>query len=141
MLYLQRLVIISPRQQKYPTVTGNFTKKPHMNEWSIFLNSEKLNIYQKFEGEIRYGPEYLQLKSEPAIQHFNDKIFGNWFFRTTNGCFLQEWNSLKDANSNLIYIDFEYLKFITLQKNIESVFWDMSEDSEYYNLKINKNCW
>ncbi|MGX9987468.1 hypothetical protein [Soonwooa purpurea] len=49
-----------------------------MIEWSTFLNSESLNIYQKFEGEIRFGPEYLQLKTEPIIQEFNGKIFGKW---------------------------------------------------------------
>ena len=110
-----------------------------MIEWSTFLNSESLNIYQKFEGEIRFGPEYLQLKTEPIIQEFNGKIFGNWFYRTSSGVFLQEWNSLQNANSNLIYIDFKKLKFITLQQNIESVFWDMSENKEFYKLNINTN--
>lgn len=108
-----------------------------MIEWSIFLNSENLNIYQRFEGEIRFGPEYLQLKTEPSIQEFYGKIFGDWFYKTSDGIFLQEWNSLQNANSNLIYIDFKELKFITLQKNIESVFWNMSEDNKYYNLNFN----
>ena len=120
-------------------VSRNFKKKPHMIEWSIFLNSEKLNIYQRFEGEIRFGPKYLQLKTEPSIQEFYGKNFGDWFYKTSDGIFLQEWNSLQNANSNLIYIDFKELKFITLQKNIESVFWNMSEDNKYYNLNINTN--
>ena len=110
-----------------------------MIEWNIFLNSENLNIYQRFEGEIRFGPEYLQLKTEPKIPEFYGKIFGDWFYKTSDGVFLQEWNSLQKADSNLIYIDFKELKFITLQKNIESVFWNMSEDNEYYNLNINNN--
>ena len=110
-----------------------------MIEWNIFLNSENLNIYQRFEGEIRFGPEYLQLKTEPKIPEFYGKIFGDWFYKTSDGVFLQEWNSLQKADSNLIYIDFKDLKFITLQKNIESVFWNMSEDNEYYNLNINNN--
>ena len=110
-----------------------------MIEWSIFLNSENLNIYRRFEGEIRFGPEYLQLKTEPIIQEFYGKIFGDWFYKTSDGVFLQEWNSLQNANSNLIYIDFNEIKFITLQKNIESIFWNMSEDNEYYNLNLNTN--
>ena len=110
-----------------------------MNDWNIFLNSEYLNIYQRFEGEIRFGPEYLLLKTEPSIQEFYGKIFGNWFYKTSEGVFLQEWNSLKNANSNLIYIDFKKLKFITLQENIKSVFWNMSEDNENYNLNIDNN--
>lgn len=110
-----------------------------MNEWNIFLNSEYLNIFQRFEGEIRFGPEYLLLKTEPTIQEFYGKIFGNWFYKTSEGVFLQEWNTIKNANSNLIYIDFKNLKFITLQKNIKSVFWNMLEDNENYNLNIDNN--
>ena len=110
-----------------------------MNEWNIFLNSEYLNIFQRFEGEIRFGPEYLLLKTEPTIQEFYGKFFGNWFYKTSSGVFLQEWNSLKNANSNLIYIDFKKLKYITLHKNIKSVFWNMYEDNENYNLYIDNN--
>ncbi len=48
-----------------------------MNNWSIFLNSENLIIYQKFAGEIRLGPEYFELKTDPIIIDFNNKIFGD----------------------------------------------------------------
>ena len=110
-----------------------------MNDWSIFLNSENLIIYQKFAGEIRFGPEYFELKTDPIIIDFNNKIFGDWFYRTSNGVFLQEWNSIKNANTNLIYIDFTNQSFITLHKNIESVFWNIIEDENYYKLNINSN--
>ena len=110
-----------------------------MNDWSIFLNSENLIIYQKFAGEIRFGPEYFELKTDPIIIDFNNKIFGDWFYRTSNGVFLQEWKSIKNANTNLIYIDFTNQSFITLHKNIESVFWNIIEDENYYKLNINSN--
>ena len=110
-----------------------------MNNWSIFLNSENLIIYQKFAGEIRLGPEYFELKTDPIIIDFNNKIFGDQFYRTSNGVFLQEWNSIKNANTNLIYIDFTNQNFIRLHKNIESVFWNIIEDENYYKLNINSN--
>ena len=110
-----------------------------MNDWSIFLNSENLIIYQKFAGEIRFGPEYLELKTDPIIIDLSNKIFGDWFYRTSNGVFLQEWNSIKYANTNLIFIDFTNQIFITLHKNIESVFWNIIEDENYYKLNINSN--
>ena len=110
-----------------------------MNDWSIFLNSENLIIYQKFAGEIRFGPEYLELKTDPIIIDLSNKIFGDWFYRTSNGVFLQEWNSIRNANTNLIFIDFTNQIFTTLHKNIESVFWNIIEDENYYKLNINSN--
>lgn len=107
--------------------------------WAIFLNTSKITIYQRFIGEIRFGPVYLELKSEPEIEELNDKIFGDWFFRTQNGVFLQQWNSINEANTNLIYLNFHKLELKTICENIKSVFWEMREVSDNVILNTNIN--
>lgn len=110
-----------------------------MEDWSLFIDSEKLKIFQRYLGEIRFGPEYLSLKSNPAIDSFNNKVFGNWSYQNQKGVFLQEWNSLQNANTNLIFIHFDKLQFFILQKNIKSVLWDMKETADSFLLNLNPN--
>lgn len=110
-----------------------------MDDWSIFVDSEKLKIFQKYIGEIRFGPEYIALKSNPAIDFFNNKVFGNWFYQSQKGVFLQEWNSLQKANTNLIFVHFDKLQFFIVQKNIKSVLWDMKETADSFLLNLNPN--
>ena len=110
-----------------------------MSEWSIFVNNKKLNLFQKFAGEIRFGPEYINLKSEPEIKELNSKIYGDWFYLTEIGIFLQEWKSLSLPNSSLIFINFETLEYKKLEENIKSVFWNINEDNNYFHLNISIN--
>jgi hypothetical protein len=113
-----------------------------MEEWSIIVNNKKLNLLQQFAGEIYHGPEHFHLKSEPEIKELYKQIYGDWFYITENGIFLQEWNSTSLPNSSLIFINFTTLEYKKIEDNIKSVFWDMKEDNNYFYLNIsiyNKN--
>ena len=95
--------------------------------WAILTEQNKLKIFQKYRGEVRFGPTYLSLKSEPANEFLNGKTFGDWFFYYSQGIFLQQWNSLDKPNTNLIFIDTITFDAKVLQKNIPSVMWDIVE--------------
>ncbi|WP_277632471.1 hypothetical protein [Avrilella dinanensis] len=107
-----------------------------MEDKTIFVNTEHLTIYQNFAGEIRFGPEYITLRSEPEIKELQNKIFGVWFYRTERGIFLQQWNSLAKPKSNLVYIDFQVLKFKIIETEIDSVSWEMKKDKDNFFLYI-----
>jgi len=96
-------------------------------QWTILTEQNKLKIFQKYRGEVRFGPIYLSLKSEPANQFLNGKIFGDWFFYYSQGIFLQQWNSLDKPNTNLIFVDTTTFDAKVLQENIPSVMWDIVE--------------
>ncbi len=95
--------------------------------WAILTEQNKLKILQKYRGEVRFGPTYLSLKSEPANEFLNDKIFGDWFFYYSQGIFLQQWNSIDKPNTNLIFVDTTTFDAKVLQENIPSVMWDIVE--------------
>jgi len=97
------------------------------DQWTILTEQNNLKIFQKYKGEVRFGPVYLNLKSEPPISLLNDKIFGDWFFYYDKGIFLQQWNSADKPNTNLIFIDIITLDIKVLQENIPSVIWDIVE--------------
>lgn len=101
-----------------------------IEQWSILTNSSGINIYQKYVSEIRYGPAYLNLKSEPEIDYLNNKLFGDWFFTYSNGILLQQWNSTEKPNTNLIFIGIDNLKVQVLKKNIPSVNWEIVETKD-----------
>lgn len=107
------------------------------NDWSIMTKLNGLEIYKKFEGEIRFGPIYMSLTSQPNINGFHDKIFGDWFYPYKNGLFLQQWNSTDLPNTNLIYLDSEIRKFTIVKSDISSVLWDMIENE---NNKLELTC-
>jgi hypothetical protein len=119
--------------------------------WTIFTKQDNLTIFQKFQGEIRFGPVYLSLKADPIIEFLKDKIFGDWFFCYYKGIFLQQWNSTDKANATLIYIDIVTLEIKVLKDNIPSVIWnivairdnqleltcDTGNEKLVYNLELN----
>ena len=94
-------------------------------QWSILTEQNKLKIFQRYKGEVRFGPTYLNLKSDPTINFLNDKTFGDWFFYYDKGIFLQQWNSIDKPNTNLIFIDTTTFDFKVLKENIPSVIWDI----------------
>ncbi len=108
-----------------------------IEQWSILTNISGLNIYQKYISEIRYGPAYLNLKSEPEIDYLKNKLFGDWFFTYSNGILLQQWNSTEKPNTNLIFIGIENLEVKILKKNIPSVNWEIVETK---NKTLELNC-
>lgn len=95
--------------------------------WAILTEQHNLKIFQKYRGEVRFGPIYLSLKSEPRNEFLNGKIFGDWFFYYGQGIFLQQWNSLDKPNTNLIFINTTTFDTKVLQANIPSVMWDIVE--------------
>ncbi|HCE56020.1 MAG TPA: hypothetical protein DER05_13945 [Lutibacter sp.] len=101
-----------------------------IEQWSSLTNFSGINIYQKYVSEIRYGPAYLNLKSEPEIDYLNNKLFGDWFFTYSNGILLQQWNSTEKPNTNLIFIGIDNLKIQVLEKNIPSVNWEIVETKD-----------
>jgi hypothetical protein len=70
------------------------------------------------------GPEYFGLKSEPRVKEIETGIYGDWFCTTESGIYLQQWNSTKIADANLVFIDFESMTVQTIASNIDSVFWE-----------------
>lgn len=91
--------------------------------YSIYFENSKLKILSIYAGEIRMGPIYLEFKSEPRIQDIETGIYGDWFYKTDSGIYLQKWNSTKEPNTDLIFIDFKNLNIQTIKSNIKSVNW------------------
>jgi len=94
-------------------------------EWNNFFEHKSLKIYYNLKGEIRYGPTYLNLKSDPVIKEFNNKIFGDWFYTHDSILYLQEWNFVKSPNTNLVSINLLTFEYKVILENIKSVFWEM----------------
>ena len=76
------------------------------------------------------GPEYYGLKSEPKIQEIESGIYGDWFYKTDSGIYLQKWNSMKVPNTDLIFIEFKNLNVLTIKSNIDSVNWKVEKKVE-----------
>lgn len=96
-------------------------------KFSIYIENYQLKIYRIYAGEIRMGPEYYGLKSEPKIQEIESGIYGDWFYKTETGIYLQKWNSIKVPNTDLIFIDFKNLNVLTIKSNIQSVNWKIEK--------------
>lgn len=105
-----------------------------MDNWAIFVNTERIKLYQKYAGEIRFGPEYIYLKAEPVVTGLDNEIYGNWFYRTDNGVFLQKWHSVTEPHTSLIFINFETLVYNIIERDIKAVLWEMVEDTDYFYL-------
>lgn len=95
------------------------------NHWNIFCATNKIKLYQKYRGEVRFGPVYLNLKSEPSIEILNAKMFGDWYYIYNDGIFLQQWNATEEANTNLIFINTENFELKKIKESIPSVLWEM----------------
>lgn len=107
-------------------------------EWIPLTQAGPLQLWLKVKGEIRFGPGYFHLKSEPPVEYLTDKTFGDWFFHLGDGILLQEWNSTSTPNTNLLYISAETLEVQVIVSNIPSVIWDIvKETNGNYTLTCN----
>ncbi len=106
------------------------TQSTDIEQWNILTNFSGINIYQKYVSEIRFGPAYLNLKSEPKIEFLENKLFGDWFFTYSNGILLQQWNSTEKPNTNLIFIGIDNSEEQVLERNIPSVNWKIVETKD-----------
>jgi len=113
-----------------PSKTELQEEQPFEEQWSVLASINDLKIQQKFLHEIRFGPAYFELKSEPNIQSLENKTFGDWFYRHKTGVLLQQWNSTATPNTNLIFIDAETLVLRTIKENIPSVLWALTETED-----------
>ena len=106
------------------------TESIQVEQWNLFINLSGINIYERYVGEIRFGPAYLNLKSEPKIEFLKNKLFGDWFYTCSNGILLQQWNSTKKPNTNLIFVEIDNHEMRVLEKNIPSVSWEVLETKD-----------
>ena len=123
-----------------------------IEKWTFFVEFKNVKILKMYLNEIRFGPAYFELKSDSENQQFKDKIFGDWFYKNENLIFLQQWNSTKKPNCNLLLFNAETNELKIIEENIDSVLWDIkNEDKENLNLicntgyeintyRIKKNC-
>jgi len=115
------------------------------NEWSILTSFSELKILSKYAGELRFGPAFIYLKTEPE-NIFEKEIFGDWFYRTENGVYLQKWNSNPiesgvhtKANNDLIYYDRLKNRIEIIETGIKSFHWEIEKDNENELTLISNN--
>lgn len=106
------------------------------NEWTIMTSFRESKILSKYAGELRFGPAFIHLKTEPE-NVFEKQFFGDWFYRTENGVYLQKWNSnpIKsgvhtEANNDLIYYDGLKNSIEIIETGIDSFLWEMEKNNE-----------
>ncbi|WP_299706823.1 hypothetical protein [uncultured Pontibacter sp.] len=99
-------------------------------QWTYWTQISDIKLSQKLIGEIHFGPAYFAVKSEPTISELDNKIFGDWFFHYENGLFIQQWNSTKSADTNLLHIDTKDLQVSLVKASIPSVNWNMLKTEE-----------
>jgi hypothetical protein len=114
----------------------NQTNEP-IKELNIWTGTTKVKLFERYKGEIRFGPAYLSLRSEPEIQDLKNKIFGDWNFNYKDGILLQQWLSTDDPNTNLLFLNYKTKKLITIENNIPSVLWNIVETAD---LRLELNC-
>ena len=96
-------------------------------QWSILTEQDSLKIFSKYAGEVRFGPAYLNLKSDPVIPYLTDKLFGDWFFYRDKTLFLQQWKATDKPSTDLVAINTVTMELKVLQQNIPSVLWSIVE--------------
>jgi hypothetical protein len=110
--------------------TDNIENKVTEEPWAILTEFNGVTVWKKYRGEIRFGPVYLDIKSEPTISGLDDKIFGDWLYAYRQGFFLQQWNRTDTPNTSLVYLDTNDKKIKTIKDSINSVHWDMVEHAD-----------
>ncbi len=109
--------------QKPETLETKVNEEP----WTILTQIDEVTIWKKFRGEIRFGPEYYDFKTEPVIPGLENKIFGDWLYRHGQGIFLQQWNNTDRPSTTLVYLDTKDKKVKNIKDSINSVLWDIVE--------------
>jgi len=115
------------------------------NDWSILTSFSELKIFSKYAGELRFGPAYIHLKSEPE-NIFGKHFFGDWFYKTDNGVYLQKWNSnpIKEGvhirvNNDLMYFDSIENRLEIIESGIKSFHWTMEKDKNNELILVSNN--
>lgn len=70
-------------------------------KYNLLVEKNNFQVFHKWVGEIRFGPELFVLKSIPTIKFLETGIYGDWSFNYKNFIFLQKWNSEKNADANI----------------------------------------
>lgn len=111
-------------------------------KYTLLAEKNNVQVFHKWIGEIRFGPELFSLKSIPKIEFLETGIYGEWNFTYKNFIFLQKWNSEKNADADIIQINTETLEITIIKENILSVFWEakvIDENQIEFNfMNINK---
>ena len=111
-------------------------------KYTLLVEKNNFQVFHKWIGEIRFGPELFALNSIPKIEILEIGIYGDWSFTYKNFIFLQKWNSEKNADATIIQIDSETLEVKTIKENILSVFWEakviQENKIEFHFTNINK---
>ncbi|MGE0589692.1 MAG: hypothetical protein AB7O48_14035 [Cyclobacteriaceae bacterium] len=127
------IISIFQKQDTIDTHGGSVSDEP----WTIWTEIGGVRIWKKYKGDIRFGPSYFEIKTEPTIDGFEDKIFGDWHYRHGQGIFLQQWNNTENPNTTLIYLDIGERKVKSIKDSINSVLWDIVERVDK---KLELNC-
>ncbi|EJF10135.1 hypothetical protein [Pontibacter sp. BAB1700] len=132
--FFQRLTMTKEEKEQMKVL---FAGGSAAEQWTVWKEVNGLKLYQKYNGEVRFGPAYFLLKSEPFIYGLSDKVYGDWFFQYGEGLFLQQWNSIDTPNTNLLFINSETLELSIIEKNVPSVLWEMVKID---NKSVQLNC-
>ena len=145
MLFVAIISIFQKKIEKKPTENA-------IEKWTFLAEYKNVKIFKKYLHEIRFGPAYFELKSEPENLNLSNKIFGDSFYKSENLIFLQQWNSTAKPNTNLLLFNAETNELKIIEKNLDSVLWEMKKENEEnlnlicntgYEIKtyrIKKNC-
>ncbi len=58
--------------------------------WTVLIRHNNTVVFIKYAGEVRFGPPYFYIKTEPATMA-SGNIYGDWFYVFKNSIFLQQW--------------------------------------------------
>lgn len=101
--------------------------------WSILTAFDQTKIYSKYAGELRFGPAFIHIKTEP-VNVFGEEFYGDWFFRTAKGVYLQRWNSnpldqgiRTKAINDLVFYNPQKHKVSLILNGIKSFLWTIEK--------------
>jgi hypothetical protein len=112
-------------------------EKPKEEPWTILTEINGVRFLKRLKGEIRFGPAYFELKTEPPILGLENKIFGDWLFYFEGGLFLQQWDKTDNPDTTLLYIEIEKKQIRKIKNSIPSVLWDIVQRQDK---KLELNC-
>ncbi|GAB5564111.1 MAG: hypothetical protein Wins2KO_11740 [Winogradskyella sp.] len=120
------------KNEEFDSYNHNWNNE--LKDWTVMTSFSELKILTKYAGELRFGPAFVHIKTEPK-NAFGKEFYGDWFFRTENGVYLQKWNSnpiksgvYTKASNDLIYYDRLKNKTKVLETGIKSFHWTIEKD-------------
>ena len=116
--------LITSKTDLYKQKQDIIEAETQSKKWGVFTSTNSVLIEQQLAGSLPWDSgDYLYLKSNPTISYLTDKLFGNWLLIDFGGVFLQKWNDTRNINCDLVFIDFDNLKVIVLQKSLPTKHW------------------